>query len=273
MEKTVVITGASSGIGAALAERYAKAGWNVVLIARRRDRLEEIAKRCGVKAKILVADVTQKSFENDLTTFLERMPGDLFHVYANAGAGAAGRTDKLNIEDYERHFAVNVFGVLRTLRGAQSKLKSSKGRFIIIGSLNSYLAFPLGTPYNMGKFAVRALAESLFAEEPTLGFSCSVVCPGPIATELLSKNNKGEAVQLGDDFPKIHALSPAKAADRIFKKVLRGRREIFLSMDSFVLVALHRHFPSFTSRLIRIGYGLFSAKALKLVGMVNPDSI
>ncbi len=274
MQKIVVITGASSGIGASLAARYALEGWHLVLVARRKDRLEEVAKRCGSLAHILVADVSQDSFVSTLEEFLKTLPGKVELVYANAGAGAAGRADKLSLKDYNRHFEINLMGVIRTLHGAMSALKAAHGRFVIIGSLNSYVAFPLGAPYNTGKFAVRAFAESLFCEAPTLGFETSLVCPGPIETELLSVNNKGEKVTLGDDFPKIStALSSKTAAERIFKKVSRGKREIFLSLDSAVLVFLHRHFPCLTMRLIRFGYKKFSPKALDLVGKVNPEAV
>jgi short-subunit dehydrogenase len=272
----VLITGASSGIGRSLAITAAINGYDLILIARRANRLNEVADQCrlanpSLKVKVLVLDVASNNFLEELKLELQSI-SNLRFVFANAGLSSAGRTDKLNPADFSRNFSVNIGGVLNTLYASMGALKKSRGRFVITGSLNSYLALPLGAAYSMGKFAVRALAESLYCEAPVLGFETSVVCPGPIATEILSVNNKGEHVETQFK-PRRGVMSSDLAAKRIFRQVKRGNREIFLSWDSRIVVWIQRHFPGIALLVTRTIFSRFREPILKMVGQVNPDAV
>jgi short-subunit dehydrogenase len=100
------------------------------------------------------------------------------------------------------------------------------------------------------------------------------VCPGPVDTEILQINNQGDRVlEARPNIGPRGALSSARAAQIIGRALVRGRREIFLTWDTFLLAALHRHFPGFTLRLIRFFFQKKRDYFKKLVGQVNPDAV
>jgi short-subunit dehydrogenase len=142
MAITVLITGASSGIGAALAEYYAAQGAQLILVARRKERLEMQLQAClslganGVR--LLVADVTAPDFAKSLGAELGSTPLSL--AFVNAGFGVAGSIEKLGIQDFRRQLETNVFGAMETVFAALPALQRGRGRLVLIGSMNSYMA-------------------------------------------------------------------------------------------------------------------------------------
>ncbi|MCB0404008.1 MAG: SDR family NAD(P)-dependent oxidoreductase, partial [Bdellovibrionales bacterium] len=135
-----VITGASSGIGEALAKVYAARGFQTVLLARRLDRTQTLAQSLSPMGLALAADVTCDSdLHEACATTLEKY-GRVDTVVANAGFGVSGLVEKLTIADYQKQFETNVYGVLRTFYAFKDALKQSRGRFAIIGSVNGYIA-------------------------------------------------------------------------------------------------------------------------------------
>lgn len=270
----VLITGASSGIGAALAEEYAKRGYSLILLARRLNRLREVEKKCRslnstIEVVVEVADVTSEDFVKKVEQLVSQK--NLTVAIANAGFGSAGSFEKLSLDDYRRVFDTNIFGVIKTLQATYHALKQSQGRSVIIGSLNSYTSLPLGAPYNMSKFAVRALAESLYCEFEDLGIS--LVNPGPVKTEILSINNSGQQVVTEGAVKVKGAISADKAARRIASGVARGKREIFLSWDTHFIAFFFRHFPSLSLGLTRWVFRKKRDLFTSLVAKVNPDSV
>lgn len=271
MKNWVLITGASSGIGEALAKEYAQKNCGLLLVARRADRLEQVKKSCGsCEVELLVADVTAENFSAELAKRLEGK--NLAEVYVNAGFGVAGSIDKLSLADFRRQMDTNIFGALQTVQATLPALRASHGKLVFIGSMNSYLSFPLGTPYSMSKFALRALAEGLYCELADV--QVSIVCPGPVETEILQVNNQG--VNLGEtriNFGGQKPLSAELAAKRIASGVARGKREIFLSLDMQLLAWFHRHFPGIAIRVLRFLFQKKRAFFTKLVGKLNPDAV
>jgi short-subunit dehydrogenase len=270
----VLITGASSGIGAALAEEYAGRGCSLILLARREQRLLEVKHRCqlrraDIEVQTCTADVTAENFAQTLESLVKNK--SLVLAIANAGFGSAGSFEKLSLGDYRRVFETNVFGVIKTLQAVLPALKAGRGRAAVIGSLNAYTSLPLGAPYNMSKFAVRALAESLYCEFEEVGIS--LVNPGPVKTEILSINNSGQQVTAKDAVKVKGALSAEKAARRIAKGLARGKREIFLSWDTALVAFFFRHFPSLSLGLTRFVFRKKRSLFTSLVAKVNPDSV
>src|SRR6185437_7835510 len=193
--QTVLITGASSGIGEALAREYARLGANLILCARRLDRLEELARELsGVGRGVIAvrADVSKDGeIERAVSEGVARF-GRLDLVLANAGFGVGGRFDQLSLEDYRRQFEVNVFGVLRTVRAGLDELKKTKGRIVLIGSVLGLLCAPETTPYSMSKFAITSLAQGLQAELAGFGVSVTLILPGFVDTSIFDVSNRNE---------------------------------------------------------------------------------
>src|SRR6185436_15919596 len=156
-----LITGASSGIGAALARELAREGARLVLMARRRERLDALCAElavAGAQAGVHVGDVTKRAgLDAGVALAVERY-GRLDIAVANAGFGVVGPLAKLGVEDYRRQFETNVFAAIETSKACLAELLKAQGRLVLIGSVAGYISTPNASPYAMSKFAIRAFA-------------------------------------------------------------------------------------------------------------------
>ncbi|HKT79964.1 MAG TPA: SDR family NAD(P)-dependent oxidoreductase, partial [Vicinamibacterales bacterium] len=166
--KSVLITGASSGIGAELARQLARAGGRLTLTARRVARLEDLAGKIAQtnapRPLVVACDVTREGDVERAVAESIRQWGKLDIVFANAGFGVVGAFRDLSVDDYRRQFETNVFGVLRTIHAALPEIEKTRGHVVLIGSVAGWTSSPNASPYAMSKFAVRALADALTPE-------------------------------------------------------------------------------------------------------------
>jgi len=245
--KVVLVTGASSGIGAALAVEVAREGGDLALLARRADRLAEVGERVrtlGRRAVALVCDVTRDGdLERAVAACHERL-GRIDVAVANAGFGVSGRFEELALDDYRRQLETNVLGVLRTAYAALADLKRSRGTLAVVGSVAGYLPGPGSSPYAASKFAVRALAESLRIELRPHGIAVVLVSPGFVDSEIRRVDNLG---QLRDDapdpVPRWLRMPADVAARKIARAIAARRRECVVTAHGRLAVLLARHAP------------------------------
>lgn len=254
--KNVLITGASSGIGAALAREFARRGANLILAARRTERLDTLAEELsGPTRKALACrcDVTRDGdMEHAVALALETF-GSLDIVIANAGFGVVGSVEELTLDSYRRQFETNIYGVLRTAKAALPELKKSKGRIAIVGSVNGYIALAGNSAYAMSKFAVRALADSLRAEMAPLGVSVTHIAPGFVTSEIRLVDNEGHLhAGVNDPIVKWIRMPADRAARDIAKAVIRRRSEAVITGHGKLLVWLFRHFPRTMFAVFRV---------------------
>lgn len=247
-DKTVLITGASSGIGAELARQLGAAGARLTLTARRGGLLEKLAQEIagggGTKPLVVQCDVTRDGEMERAVAETVSQWEKLDVVIANAGFGVVGALQKLTIEDYRRQFETNVFGVLRTIYAALPQIEKTKGNVVIIGSVAGWAASPGASPYAMSKFAVRALANSITPELRMLGIKVTLVSPGFVASDIRRVDNKGQ-VHAGakDPIPEWLQVSTSKAVRQILRAVAHGKREAIITGHGKALVALERYMP------------------------------
>src|SRR5262249_55599175 len=183
----VLITGASSGIGAALARECASKGAALVLTARRLDRLEALCREIeamGRQALAVPCDVTVDGDLERVASAARQRFGRIDVVVANAGFGVVGPVERLTLADYRRQLETNVFGVLRTIHATLGDLRAARGRLVVIGSVSGHIATPGASAYAMSKFAVRALAEALGHELAGDGVSVTLVSPGFVESDI-----------------------------------------------------------------------------------------
>jgi len=245
--RVALITGASSGIGAALAREFSARGAMVALAARRADRLRTLAAELGEangRALGLVCDVTREGDLERSVNATRLAFGRIDIVVANAGFAVRGRLDTLALEDYRRQFETNVLGVLRTIIAGLEELKRTRGCLVLMGSVSSYLALPAGSAYAMSKFAVRALAEALREELAPQQIGVTLVCPGFVESEIYEIDNQGvRRPGTPRRVPRRLVMSTGRAARQIVDAVARRRPEIVVTGHGRLAVLLQRHVP------------------------------
>lgn len=184
---TLLITGASSGIGAATARMSAEAGWNVGLLARRADRLDELAQEIGAQALALPGDVTDGSSLAEAARRCETHFGGIDAVFANAGMGlqTAG-TEEGDPEEWRRLLDVNVLGVLNTARAVLPMLRKSRGTLVLTGSAAGRQHIK-GSIYGATKWFVHGYAGNMADEMREWGGRCCVIAPGMVDTEFFDE--------------------------------------------------------------------------------------
>ena len=256
-DRVVLVTGASSGIGAAVAREFARQGADVVLAARRLPRLEDLAaelRGMGRRAVAVRCDVTEDgSVDQAVARGLEAL-GRLDVVVANAGFVVAGPVERLTLEDYRRQFETNVFGVLRTAQAALPALRASQGVLAIVGSVNGHVSTPGGSAYGMSKAAVHALAGSLRGEVAAGGVGVVLVSPGFVESEIRRVDNRGVyRPRAPDPAPHWLVVPTDRAARAIVRAVARRRREAVITGHGKLIVWLARLFPSALALLMERG--------------------
>ncbi|MDQ6841124.1 MAG: SDR family oxidoreductase [Actinomycetota bacterium] len=183
-----LITGASSGIGAATARLAAHSGYRVVLAARSVDRLEELASSLGGEQRAVAVrcDVTEWAEQEALVqTAVERF-GRLDVAFANAGFGAARSFLAESVEHWRSMVLTNVYGAALTIRAAMPALKESRGHLLLTGSVAGRRALP-GSLYSATKFAVTAMGEAARLELDGTGVRVTLIEPGMVDTPFFSE--------------------------------------------------------------------------------------
>ncbi|MGA9716326.1 MAG: SDR family NAD(P)-dependent oxidoreductase [Aeromicrobium sp.] len=180
-DRTVLITGCSSGIGEATATRLVRSGWQVHATARRPETLDALATEgCHVHA----LDVTDEgSMHSAVESMLGQTGGTIDALVNNAGYSQSGATETLAIDDVRRQFETNVFGLLRLSQLVLPAMRSQRsGRIVNIGSMGGRLTFPGGGAYHATKYAVEALSDAMRMEVGGFGVRVVLVEPGLITT-------------------------------------------------------------------------------------------
>ena len=254
--RTVLITGASSGIGAALAREFAHQGAGLVLMARRRERLEALAagiRAAGGQALALTGDVTRDGDCERVVAQAHAAGLTLDIVVANAGFAVAGTFSRLELADYQRQFDTNVYGVLRTLRAGLADVTERRGSLVIIGSVAGHIALSGISAYAMSKFALRALAQSLRSEQRRHGVNVTLISPGFVSSEFRQVDNHGRHhAGLPESMPAWVLADPARVARVVVRAVRRRTRERVVTGHGRVLVWIYRHAPWLLNGLMRI---------------------
>lgn len=229
-----LITGASSGIGAATAEELAAHGARVAVLARRRDRLDELATRIrdsGGEVLVLEGDVTDEASVRSAVEQTVAMFGRLDTVVAKAGVMLLGPIEDAPVSEWERMVDLNLKGLLYTAHAALPHLLKAveTGRrqvadLVLVSSVAGRVARNGCGVYNLTKHRVGAFGESLRQEVTKRHVRVSVVEPGAVATELMEQNRPEIQQAAGERFAGVERMEAADLADAIGYIVTRPRR-------------------------------------------------
>lgn len=237
-DQVIVITGASAGIGAALAEEVARRGARVVLVARRRDALEAVAARCGAeRAAIVVADVTRRAeVERALAEALAAF-GRVDVWVNNAGRGISRLVSELTDDDLDEMIAVNVKSALYGMQAVLPHLRArGTGQIVNVSSMLGKVPFALvRSAYSAAKHALNALTANLRMElrDAAPGIHVTLVLPGVVATDF-GRNARHGGVD-------SRALPGAQAVDEVARVIADAiatpRAEVYTRPEYHQLVA------------------------------------
>ena len=227
--KTAVVTGASSGIGAATARALAGAGFRVYVGARRLDRLEEVAGSIGATA--LPLDVTDPE---SIAAFVSKLPSQV-HLLVNNAGGALGvdRVETARDEDWQRMWETNVLGVMRVTRALLPALRASgDGHVVNLGSIAGFETYVGGAGYTGSKHALRALTRTLRLELLGEPVRVTEVSPGLVETEFSLVRFAGDAERAKSVYRGLDPLTGEDIADCI---VWAATRPSHVNIDEIVV--------------------------------------
>ncbi len=246
--RTALVTGASSGIGAALAEALGRHGANVVLAARRRDALESVAARvaaAGGTPRIEVLDVSDPQATVERIQQIDARDGGLDLVVANAGIGITREAQRLRWEDCAPLIDVNVRGAVATLLAAlPAMLERGRGHLVGVSSLAGYRGLPRHAAYSATKAFLSVFLEGLRIDLAGSGIAVTDVRPGFVRTPLTAKNT----------FHMPFLLEPEEAAEHILRGVERRAPVVAFPWQLASAVRASRLLPAGVwNRIARMG--------------------
>jgi short-subunit dehydrogenase len=231
----ILITGASSGIGAELAKQYAKNGVTLYLTARNEERLNKVKDACldkGAEVHVKTLDIKNKV---EVIKWIESIK-QIDLVIANAGISAGTGGDGESLLQVENIFKTNIDGVINTIHPAIDIMKKQKnGQIAIISSLAGYRGLPSSPAYSASKAAVRVYGEALRGVLQKDNIALSVITPGYIRTPMTDVN----------DFPMPFLLDVDKAATHIIKKLKRNSSRIAFPFPLYFIIWLMSCLPPF----------------------------
>ncbi len=254
-EKIAWITGASSGIGEALAEALAERGARLVLSARREDRLRQVQAACAHPERHLVlpldlADAASlgAAAQQALDAF-----GRIDVLINNGGIGQRGRAVETQIEVDRRIMEVNYFGTVALTKAVlPSMLARGSGHVVVVSSLVGTFSTPRRSAYAASKHALHGFFDALRAEVHDAGVRVTVVCPGFVRTAISIHALQADGTPHGAmDAAQQHGLAPDVCARKILRAVERGKAEVYIAGKEKAAVYLKRFLPGLFNRFIR----------------------
>lgn len=242
-QKTVLITGASRGIGYELARVFGREGYRLVLVARDRERLEDLARQFkaeyGVFVKIIVADLSLRKGVAEVTKTLEKDGIEVTVLVNNAGFGLFGDFGELDLKEQVAMMELNMMALVKLTHSFLPQMRLAKhGKILNVASTASFLSGPYMAVYYATKNFVLSFSEALGAELAGSGVTVTTLCPGP--TDTVFPERAGAA------HSKIfqgRLSDPAEVADQAYQALQRGQALVIPGWFNKLAVNLPRFLP------------------------------
>jgi NAD(P)-dependent dehydrogenase (short-subunit alcohol dehydrogenase family) len=264
--RTVLITGATAGIGKHAAMLFAKRGWHV-WAGYRKTEDAVLLQALDPNVQPLHLDVTDRRSVDVAYDAIVGSGMRLDALINNAGVGLGGPLEILPIDEVRRVYEINVFGCMRVTQRFLPLLRTSRGRILNIGSLAGRLSMPFLTPYSSSKFAIEGLSDGLRRELRGQGVRVSLIEPGPLDTQIWQESfEKFDLIaETHRDTLRRYVSSP-KVLERLFQRV-RSQARPLASLDNALVHALES--PRSKSRYLVAPGG----NVLQLVLAILPDRV
>ena len=243
LRPVTVITGASAGIGVALARVFARYGHELALVARREDRLralaDEIAAGGGTPPLVIVADLTQHRAAKKIGDALAAAGAEPQYMVNNAGFGLAGLATSRDRDEQLAIVDVNVRALTELSLAFVSSLSRHRGGLLNVGSVAGFLPGPGMAVYYASKAYVMSLSEALHVELKPRGIRVTVLCPGPVPTEFADRAGQGSGIA-----PGILTRSAEQVAEQGYRALMKGQRVAVAGWANKIATILIRMVPN-----------------------------
>lgn len=253
-DKVVIITGASSGIGKALAENFAKRQARIVLAARSIKKLEIIGTELKDKATEILIIKTDVSDENDCKSLIEKTIkrfGKIDILINNAGISMRALFEDTDLSVIKKLMDINFWGTVYCSKFALPYLLESKGSLVGVSSIAGYKGLPGRTGYSSSKFAMQGFLEVLRIENMKKDLHVLTACPGFTKSNIRNTALAADGTQQGES-PRNEdkMMSSEEVAERIIKAIGRRKDRLTLTTQGKLTVLLNKFFPKFIDKMV-----------------------
>jgi len=252
--KTIWITGASSGIGEALAIELSSRDVKLVLSARRVEELERVRSRCASPERVFVLamDVADTGAAEKNAARAAELGGPIDVIVHNAGIGQRSLAKDTPLSEDRRVMELNFFGVVAITKALlPGMLARKRGHFVVVSSVTGYVGTQYRTAYAASKHALHGWFESLRAEVFDEGLRVTMVCPGFVKTEIAKKALEAAGKTYSGDDPVDGGLDPEVAARKIAKAMENEAREMYVGGREIAGIYARRFAPGLLARALR----------------------
>ncbi len=253
-DKVAVITGASSGIGQAIAIEFAKQGTHVVITARNKERLAATEKACNkhnIQTLVVETDVSQQEACYNLIEQAYETFGKIDFLVNNAGISMRANFAEMDLSVIEQVMGVNFWGSVYCTRYAMPYLLESHGWVIGISSVAGYRGLPGRTGYSASKYAMNGFLEALRTENLNTGLKVLTLCPGFTASNIrntaLTASGKTQSETPREE---SSMMQPEEVAQYMMKAIQKNKKQLVLTRQGKLTVLLNRFFNGLMDRIV-----------------------
>ncbi|HLU84357.1 MAG TPA: SDR family oxidoreductase [Vicingaceae bacterium] len=254
IEKVVIITGASSGIGKACALRFADKNTAIVIAARNKNNLEAAAKELADITPHVLSVACDVAKKNDCERLIEQTIAQFQRIDVlinNAGISMRALFNEMDVEVLEKVMNINFYGTVYCTKFALPYLLASKGTIVGVSSIAGFVGLPARTGYSASKFAMQGFLEALRTENFKTGLKVLVACPGFTASNIrntaLAADGNAQKESPRDE---NKMMTSEEVADEIYKAVQRKKQLLVLTFEGKMAVFLSKFFPKFISKMV-----------------------
>ena len=252
--KVVVITGGSSGIGFALAERFGRDGSKVLITGRNAIELTKAAEALqakGLTVAAFQADVSKEEDNKAMAAEAIRLYGTIDILINNAGISMRALFTEVDMEVVKRVMDINFYGALYATRYCLPEITKNKGSVVGISSIAGFIGLPARTGYSASKFALNGFLDVLHAEVLKTGVHVLTACPGFTASNIRMRALTKDGTTQGES-PRAEEkmMTAEECANHIYNAVVKRKRTLILTAQGKVAVWLNKLWPSLAERLV-----------------------
>lgn len=252
--KVVIITGASSGIGKACAEKFGNEGAKLVITGRNAVNLEETAQwltQKGIEVLSVVSDVAVAADCKQIIDETIAKFGKIDVLINNAGISMRAILNDTELSVIEQVMQINFFGTLYCTKYALPHLLKEKGSVVGVSSIAGFVGLPGRTGYSASKFAMQGFLEALRTENIKKGLHVMIACPGFTASNIRNTALAADGSAQGESPREEDKMMTAEeVATHIYNGVVNRKRQVVLTMQGKLVVFLSKFFPAFVSKMV-----------------------